>query len=175
MSERITLETIDGWHVRQDNNHYNCGPSIIQIGFTVVECPRLKRFDRRYYRAEARKRDKAGLPHDERTWWVDGSPCASLEEAVERLNNPVEFTEFELEVLAQVPAEFTPLRELRHTIAGVDPEVGGIHGADSPLSKVMTALMMLERKDAVELGRAPLPAEEGAPARRTIPTIRRKS
>lgn len=176
MSEAITLATIEGWHVREDNNHYNCGPNIIQVGFVVVECPRLKRFDRRYYRAEANKRAKAGKPIDERTWYVDGTPCASLEEAIERLNKPIEFTEYELEVLEQIPSEFTPVVELRCKIAGIDQDdTGWTHGVDSPLSKVANAFHFLMAKGATEYGRLPMPVEDEAPGRRTIAAVRRKA
>jgi hypothetical protein len=172
--DRITIDTIRSWHAREDRNHYNCGRNIIQIGFVIDECARLKRYDRRYSGPEARKRDKAGLPHDERTWYVDGSPCASLEEAIERLNKPIEFTEYELEILAQIPTELTDIRELRCKIAGIEPGEAPIHGSDSPLSKVTTAMLMLAAKGATEYGRLPMPVEDEAPGRRTVAAIRRK-
>lgn len=175
ISAPITVETVSSWHVQDDRNHYNCGRDIIQAGFIVLECARLKRYDRRYYRSEARKRDKAGLPHDERTWYVDGAPCASLEEAVERLNRPIEFTEFEAEILARIPTDFTPLRALRYHLAGVEPGDGVTHGSDSPMGRVLNALHFLQAKGAVDYSRAPVPAEEAGPGRRTEPTIRRKA
>lgn len=170
----ITVQTVRSWHIQSDNNHYNCGPNIIQVGFLVLECARLKRMDRRYFRSEARKRERDGMPLEETTWYVDGSPCDSLEQAAERLNHPVELTEFEAELLARIPAEFTPLRALRYHLAGLEPGEGGMHGADSPMARVSSALHMLAAKGAVDYSRAPVPLEESGPGRRTEPTIRRK-
>jgi hypothetical protein len=175
-TDRFTIETIHSWHAREDRNHYNCGRNIIQIGFVIDECTRLKRYDRKYYGPEAQKRFKKNLPIEERTWYVDGTPCASLEEAIERLNNPVEFTEYELEILAQIPTELTDIRELRCKIAGIEPgDTGWTHGSDSPLSKVTTAMLMLAAKGATEYGRLPMPVEDEEPGRRTVAAIRKKS
>ena len=52
-----------------------------------------------------------------RYWLVDGQVVADLDEALERLNIPPILTPEEAEILPLAPAEWTPVRQVRESLA----------------------------------------------------------
>lgn len=159
--------------------HYNMGfvedpdPNIDRhkgygYGYRCIQFPRLGFINRVY------TLDDGGAA---RTWSVDGADVASLEAAVEALNIPPVLTEDEQRILAQVPPEFTDLRELEDKLAGVPNPEGAIM-PDTPHARVLRWLKALQDKGMIEYGRRPWAAGDSPEINiehlRWSPTIRRR-
>lgn len=128
MAGPITLDTVTAGRLR------DAGHADAQDWFGVLyqhtTIPRLSAMDKLPRRGRR-------LP-SERIWYVDGLPCASLDEAVAWLNVPAVFKDEEREVLARIPAEWTALHEFRVRLGD---ELGRPVGA---------TILMLRQKGAVE-------------------------
>jgi hypothetical protein len=102
----MTRADAKGWTMRE-TAHYNGGAEWFGYGHQCIQQPRLYRLDR-YGR-----KDRSVTS----TWSVDGEDCASLDEAVERLNVDPVVTADEIAALGLLTPEFQPLREIRATDA----------------------------------------------------------
>ena len=71
-------------------------------------------------RAPRRGRGRTDGPQMGRVWQVDAADCATLEEAIERLNVPAVLTAEEAAFLERVPADWTEFRGFMEPMKGQD-------------------------------------------------------
>lgn len=101
----LTMEDTKGWKVRQ-GDHYNGGATWFGYGGSCIQQPRLYKLTRHLKKTRA----------TEVEWSVDGQKCASLEEAVDRLNRPPEINLVEREVLSKLPDEWSARAVLKEML-----------------------------------------------------------
>ena len=95
-------------------------------------------------RAPRRGRGRTDGPQMGRVWQVDAADCATLEEAIERLNVTAVFTEEEAAFLERVPADWTEFRGF------MEPMKGEGFGPDQSAHGL---IHMLRHKGVVEVER----------------------
>lgn len=181
-ADKITADTIRSWHIIEDGNHYNGGPSKFITAFNCIENPRLVRVDTHYRGAEANRRHKRGEPIDVMAWKVDGQPCDSMEDAAERLNHPVVLTEKEQWLLDKLTDSWVPMKRALAEWAGIAEGEGPLCINDhEELHALHEARRGLVDKNMIETGRLECPPDldldlEKITGRkhRTIPAMRRK-
>lgn len=88
----LTIDDADLWRM-QEHAHFNGGKEWFGYGHTCVEQPRLYRMDK-YLRKDRSVQS---------TWSVDAEDCASLEQAIERLNVDPVLTDLDSDTLARIP------------------------------------------------------------------------
>ncbi|CAB4953358.1 unannotated protein [freshwater metagenome] len=144
----VTLETVMAGRLRE--NGHGDAKDWFSVLYQHTTIPRLQAMDKFPRRGRT-------VP-SERVWSVDGLPCASLDEAVERLNIPAVLTDEEREVLDRVPVEWTLLVPFRKAIG---EELG---------RQIGTTILMLRQKGAIENELRPGP-ERRQPWLRRAPSL----
>lgn len=101
----ITVETLKGRKMEYAA-HLNGGKAWFGHMYRCLDFPRLTKLEKSIRKTRT----------VEVIWNVDGKPCESFEQAVERLNIPAVLTESHLKALAVVPIEFKSLRTVEREI-----------------------------------------------------------
>jgi len=105
---KLTLDDLKYCGLREDA-HYNGGKEFFAYLMRCTQHPRLTRYDR-YSRL-----DKSVTS----IWRVDGQDVASLDSAIDALNQPPTFSEEELAILATITEE--PVDRRKEMIANSEP------------------------------------------------------
>ncbi|MGO4171604.1 hypothetical protein [Bosea sp. TAF32] len=142
----LTISDLAGKTVRLQA-HLNLGSNGYGYAYRFVDYPRLGYVDYGYKGAHARKLGKTG----ERKWTLDGAIVESLDFALAGYATAPELDDREKAVLALVPDEFEPLREVEKRISAElgdpPPERDGYAQASA------TTISTLHSKGLVEIGR----------------------
>jgi len=114
-------------------------------------------------RASRRGRERNDGPQMGRVWQVDGVDCASLEEAIERLNVPAVLTEAEAAFLERVPADWTEFRGFLEPMKGEEfgPDQSAYGMVYMLRCKGMVEVERRESEKASFIRRVPAPVEKG--------------
>lgn len=118
-------------------------------------------------RAPRRGRGRTDGPQMGRVWQVDAADCATLEEAIERLNVPAVLTEDEAAFLERVPADWTEFRGFMEPMKGEQFGAGeSAHGLVHMLRhKGMVEVERREAEKASFIRRVPADLAQGEVAR----------
>jgi len=139
------------------------GHCVVGYQYQLKDCPRIQFIER----IEAN-----GIV---RLYLVDG---VQIEGGIERASELVQFPPVldaeELEALAYVPDEWTPLRAVEDVVAGCS-RVSNVHEVGSPHQKAASVISRLRDKGVAEVERRCVDLDRSALPQSWYPVIRRRS